>query len=72
VRLLAALLFEVAHEKAGVFALGGVEGHTVGAGEVLAVVDQVILIALPRFLADVCVVDFDRFRDQLLVGKVHP
>lgn len=70
--LLAALPRKVAHEQPDVLALGGVERLAMGTGEVLAVVDQVILVPLQRPVGDVRVVDFDRFRDQLLVGKVHP
>lgn len=71
-RLRTARLRQVIHEHADVLALGGVEGHAEDAGQVLAVVDEVVPVAVERpVFADPGVVGFDCLGDQLLVGQLH-
>lgn len=67
-RLRASRLREVIHEHADVLALGRVEGQAEDAGQVLAVVDEMVPVAIQGpVLADPGVVGFDCLGDQLLV-----
>lgn len=71
-RLRSSRLCQVVHEHADVLAAGRVEANAEDAPQVLAVVDEMVPVAVQRpVLADPCVVGFDCLGDQLLVGQLH-
>jgi hypothetical protein len=71
-RVLAPILLQMPHEQADVLPLRRIEAFPVSAGEVMVEMNEVVPVSLKRFfLADSGMVDFDRLRDQLLVGQAH-